>query len=591
MTFPGILRPTAAAVQRANLLKLRPYQADAKADIYQAWTAGAINVLAVLPTGAGKTVTFSDIIHDHKGPSCAIAHRQELASQISLALARDRVRHRVIGPQSVVKLCVNQHMAELGVSYYDPNATCAVAGVDTLVRRGAELAAWLRSVTLWVQDEAHHVLVENKWGAAAAMFPNAKGLGVTATPLRADGKGLGRHADGVFDVMVEGPGMRELIDAGYLTDYRIFAPPSDLDLSAVSISKTTGDFNPNQSKKAVRESKIFGDVVRHYLKHAAGKLGVTFATDVQSATDIAAAFNAAGVPAEVVSAKTPDAERIAILRRFKRRELLQLVNVDLFGEGFDLPAIEVVSMARPTQSFALFVQQFGRALRLMIDGSLYPIWDDISAEQRRAYIAASSKPVAIIIDHVGNVERHGLPDAPRVWTLDRRERRSKSAPSDVIPVKSCPACTYVYERVYKACPDCGFMPVPAARSGPDQVDGDLIELDAAALAELRRGIDHVDMDKEEARLEAAAKYMPLIGQMAHVKRHVERQAAQGVLRDAIGWWAAWERAKGRPDSESYRRFYFNFGMDVLSAQALATADALALAEKVKGALPDANIPR
>jgi superfamily II DNA or RNA helicase len=578
----------ATAVQRVNLLRLRPYQADAKADIYQAWAAGASNVLAVLPTGAGKTVVFSDIIHDHKGASCAIAHRQELVAQISLALARDRVRHRIIGPQNVVKLCVNQHMAELGLSYYDPNATCAVAGVDTLVRRGAELAAWLQSVTLWVQDEAHHVLEGNKWGNAAAMFPNARGLGVTATPLRADGKGLGRHADGVFDVMVEGPGMRELIDAGYLTDYRVFAPPSDLDLSSVNVSKTTGDYNPNKLKTAVRESHVIGDVVDHYIRIASGELGVTFATDVQTATDIAAKFNAAGVPAEVVSAKTPDADRIAILRRFKNRELLQLVNVDLFGEGFDLPAIEVVSMARPTQSFALFVQQFGRSLRLMVDASLYPQWDNFTAEQRRAHIAASSKPAAIIIDHVGNVERHGLPDASRVWTLDRRERRSKSAPSDVIPVRACPACTAVYERVYAACPYCGHRPIPAARNGPEQVDGDLIELDAAALAELRRGVDDIDKDKEAYRVELASARVPLINQLANVKRHVEKQAAQEVLRDAIGWWAAWERLKGRPDSESYRRFYFKFGMDVLSAQALTTADALALAEKVKGALPDAG---
>lgn len=546
----------ATAVQRAIL---RPYQSDIKNEIYAAWNAGAINVLAVLPTGAGKTVTFSDIIHDHQGASCAIAHRQELVSQISLALARDRVRHRIIGPKNVVKLCVNIHMAEVGASYYDPSAPCAVAGVDTLVRRGDELAAWLQSVTLCVQDEAHHVLESNKWGTAFKMFPNAKGLGVTATPLRADGKGLGRHADGLFDTMVEGPGMRDLINMGYLTEYRVFAPPSDIDLSAVTVSQTTGDFNPQKLKTAVRKSHVIGDVVKHYLKIAPGKLGVTFATDVETATDIAAQFNASGVPAAVVSAKTPDSERIALLRKFKNRELLQLVNVDLFGEGFDLPAIEVVSMARPTQSYALYVQQFGRALRLL-DGKVY----------------------AIIIDHVGNVERHGLPDARREWSLDRRERRSKATKSDSIPVKTClnETCLAVYERIYAACPFCGHVTPPAARNAPEFVDGDLCELDPATLAQMRGDIDRVDMDKEVYREELAAKHTPKIGQLAHVKRHAERQDAQAALRHSIAWWAGYQRAMGRNDSESYRRFYFAFGVDVMTAQALNTNEAMDLAGRI-----------
>ncbi len=560
--------------------RLRPYQADTKADIYDMWDAGASNVMAVLPTGSGKTVTFSDIIHDHLGASCAIAHRQELVSQISLALAKDGVKHRIIGPKDVVKLCVNLHMAEVGTNYYVPSAPCAVAGVDTLVKRRDELASWLNSVTLWVQDEAHHVLLDNKWGTAAAMFPNAKGLGVTATPLRADGKGLGRHADGLFDVMVEGPGMRDLINMGYLTDYRIFAPDSDLDLSQVNVSKTTGEYNPNKLKTAVRKSHIVGDVVAHYLRIAPGKLGVTFATDVETATDIAAQFNAQGVPAAVVSAKTPNADRIAILRKFKKRELLQLVNVDLFGEGFDLPAIEVVGMARPTQSFSLFVQQFGRSLRLMIDGSLYPVWDSLTNEQRRDHIAASSKPHAIIIDHVGNVDRHGLPDGLRTWSLDRRGKRNSGTPDDVIPVRACPACTAVYKRINTACPYCGHKAEPAARSGPEHVDGDLIELDAAALAIMRGEIERADMSEADKLAEVQAKYMPVIGQRAELKRHRQRQEAQTALRASMAWWGGYHRAAGRTDSEIYRRFYFAFGVDMMTAQALKTAEALTLADRI-----------
>lgn len=536
---------------------LRPYQAEAKQDIYGAWEQGFVNVLAVLPTGAGKTVLFSDIINSHQGASCAIAHRQELVSQISLALAKDKVRHRIIGPKSVVKLCVNLHMLELGVSYYDPSSPCAVAGVDTLVRRADELEGWLNSVTLCVEDEAHHVLEANKWGTSLKMFPNAKGLGVTATPLRADGKGLGRHVDGLFDTMVEGPGMRDLITMGFLTEYRVFAPPSDFVRPGADAIGATGDFGHVKLKAAVKKSHIVGDVVSHYLRIAPGKLGVTFTDSVDTATEIAAQFNAAGVPAAVVSAKTPDADRIAVLRRFKNRELLQLVNVDLFGEGFDLPAIEVVSMARATESYALFVQQFGRALRLL-PGKLF----------------------AIIIDHVGNVERHGLPDARREWTLDRREKRGKSKPSDAIPVRACPACTAVYERIYNACPFCGHIMTPASRSGPEQVDGDLIELDLAALAAMRGDIEKVDMHPEAYRHELAKKYTPLVGQLAGVKRHVVNQEAQEALRESIAWWAGYQRAASRADSESYRRFYFKFGTDVLTAQTLKAADAIELAGRI-----------
>lgn len=539
-------------------LKLRPYQAKAKNDIYQAWESGASNVLAVMPTGAGKTVLFSDILHDHKGAACAIAHRQELVSQISLALARDEVRHRIIGPKNVVKLCVNLHMQETGRAYYDPAAPVGVAGVDTLVRRGANLASWLKSISLWVQDEAHHVLISNKWGTAAEMFPNAKGLGVTATPIRADGKGLGRIADGLFDTMVEGPTMRELIDAGYLTDYRIYAPPNDLDLSEVTISKTTGDYNPFQIKRAVQKSHIIGDVVAHYLKIARNKLGVTFASDVETATDIAAQFNEAGVPAAVVSAKTPDSERISILRQFKDRKLLQLVNVDLFGEGFDLPAIEVVSMARPTQSYALFAQQFGRALRIL-----------------------EGKTEALIIDHVGNVIRHGLPDAARVWSLEGREKRSRVKQDDeVIPVRSCPSCTAVFERINPACPFCGYKPEPQARSAPEFVDGDLFELDAETLARMRGDVERVDKSVEAYNAELLAKRAPAISIPQHLRRHEERQEMQAGLRASIAWWAGYQRQAGRSDSESYRLFYHTFGVDVLSAQALNTREASALAEKI-----------
>lgn len=563
-------------------VRLRPFQSQLELDIYQAWNAGAANVMAVSATGSGKTVLFSKLIADNNGASVAIAHRQELVSQISIALARNGVRHRII-PKSLVKSITAMHMYELGRSYYDPNARCAVAGVDTLVNMVAANDDWFKQVTLQVHDEGHHVLAENKWGRAAAMFPNARGLFVTATPGRADGKGLGRTTDGLADAMVLAPSMREIIDMGYLTDYRIIgAQTTDIDLSKVDVSAATGDFNAVQVRAAVHKStKIVGDVVSHYLKWAPGKLGVTFAVDVEAAKELAAAYRAAGVPAEVVHAKTPDLLRANILRRFKNREVLQLVNVDLFGEGFDLPAIEVVSFARPTQSFALYTQQFGRALRLMIDPTRLANWDSYTDAERRYFISISAKPCAIIIDHVNNHIRHGLPDKFREWSLDRREKRSRGQPLDNIPLRTClnKDCLQPYERVYSCCPYCTHKPEPAGRSAPEMVDGDLVELDPSVLRAMRGEIQRID--GAPAYPQGAAP--EVVGSIK--KRHWERQQAQAALRTAMAWWSGLEAARDRPDTEEqYRRFYFSFGTDVATAQTLNAKDAEELRARISNHL-------
>jgi len=555
---------------------LRPFQVDLERDCYAAWDAGAVNVMPVAATGSGKTVLLSKIAYDEPGASIAVAHRQELVSQIAVALARNGVRHRVVGAKkgsALVRVITALQVAELGYSFLDPNAKTGVGGVDTVIRMANE--PWFLQVRLQIQDEGHHVLKTNKWGKVVEMFPNARGLFPTATPSRADGKGLGRHADGITDALVLAPSMRGIINMGYLTDYRLLCPKSTLDLTNVAISSATGDFNIDQVRKAVHDSSITGDVVKHYLQFAAGKLGITFAVDVEEAGKIANAFKAQGVPAEVVSAKTPDALRAAILRRFKRREILQLVNVDLFGEGFDLPAIEVVSFARPTQSFALYSQQFGRALRLMIADELQSRWGTFTDEQRRELIARSVKPKAIILDHVNNIVRHnGPPDRARDWTLDRREKRAKD--SDAIPIRVCIACLQPYEAFYKKCPYCGYYMAPDAigRSKPKFVDGDLTELDAETLAALRGDIARIDGDFY------APQGLDHYAAMGARKRHAERQEGQRALRNAVAWWAGTEHARGYSESESYRRFFFRFGIDVANAQTLGTREASELALKV-----------
>lgn len=555
--------------------KEREYQRELDRAIQAAWACGKRDVMAVLPTGGGKTVVFANIIERERGASVAIAHRQELVGQMSLALARNGVRHRVIGPTNVQAACVALHMAELGRHFIDPTARAAVAGIDTLVRMATKdpKNPWLAQVALAVTDEGHHVLSDNKWGKGLLLFPNARGLAVTATPLRADGKGLGRHAHGIMDCLVEGPGMRDLIRQGYLTDYRIFAPPTDLDLSDVPTTDS-GDYSKPAAKKAVARSHITGDAVQHYLRIAPGKLGVCFANDIDHATKITQAFRDAGVPAELVTSNTPDAMRSQIMRRFRARQVTMLVNVDLFGEGFDLPALEVVIMARPTKSFGLYCQQFGRVLRVL-----------------------EGKKWGIVIDMVGNVEHfartRGLPDTPQTWSLDAREKAPKGKPSDAQPVRTClnvidkgleteHICAAVYPRIEDACPDCGAAPVPLGRASPAEVDGVLHELDIGVLRALRREADAV---MGPAPLQDAA--FP-IARAAH-RNHMERARAQQELRAVLQLWGGWQAALGCSVSKAQRKFFLRYGVDGLTASGFGTEAARTLAANVRAELDEHGI--
>jgi len=231
----------------------------------------------------------------------------------------------------------------------------------------------------------------------------------------------------------------------------------------------------------------------------------------------------------------------------------------LFGEGFDVPACEVVIMARPTASLAVYLQQFGRALRPML-GKLY----------------------GLIIDHVSNWKRHGYPDKPHYWTMDRRDKRAKREkdPED-IPLTVCRGCSRPYERCLPSCPRCGWSP-PLPEGGGrsiEEIDGDLVLLDRAKLAEMRKAIMLPSPADVGQRVATAA------GSNAgkfHIDRQIERIQAQQRLDAAIAQWAGIQRHKGRSDGESYRRFFLTTGVDVLTALSLPRSDMEALASKVEG---------
>ncbi len=542
-------------------IQARQYQTDMKLGIYDSWARGNKNVLAVLPTGGGKSHIISDIAlekHQLGATQAIMAHRTELVGQMSLHVANRGIKHRIIAPKPTVAQIVAEHRRNFnGRSFINPDANCSVGAVQTIIARKNTLEQWAAQVDDWTVDECHHVLKHNIWGKVVDLFPNANGLGVTATPRRADGMGLGRHHDGVFDDMILGPTMRDLIDMGYLCDYEIAIPDSDFEIDESLIAKS-GDWSTARMKDASKKSHIVGDVVKEYCSRALGKRFICFATDVETAGKMAEQFNNVGIRVAAVSAKTPTDVRNDYIRRFRAGELMGLVNVDLFGEGFDVPAVEVVIMARPTASLAVFLQQFGRALRIL-----------------------AGKQFGLVIDHVSNWKRHGFPDKSHLWSLDRRDKRAKSLPDpDDIPLTACTNCSRPYERFYPACPHCGFeppLPDPASRT-LEQVDGDLVLLDRDMLAAMRKAIELESPTDMGQRVGSAAGPLAAAGA---VNRQIERHASQQRLTAAINQWAGIERHKGRQDRETHRRFYLALGIDVLSALAQSRQDMDKLSETVE----------
>lgn len=560
-------------------MRMRPYQTRTQTEIKNMWAAGARSVVAVLGTGAGKTATAADLTKQLPGSRGIMqAHRAELVGQLSVALGRAGVRHNLTVSSATRRNIVDMHFEKIGRSMYDPGAAWSVESVDTAIRRSARY-----DITHVFTDECHHVVPGNKWGRGLDMYPSARVLGLTASAhCRSDGQGLGIIADGFFHGLVIGPSAAELMRDGYLCEYDIkVAVPSDLDLSEVQVT-TSGELNMQQAARAMHASnRIVGDAVQAYQEHAAGKLNICFAVDIEHAREIAAQYNNAGIPASMVSGEDSDDDRTSAIRRFMRREILVLVNVDLFGEGFDVPGVEVVQMCRPTASFALFTQQVGRQLRIDVADALHAIWDDLGVVGRRLEIAKSRKPRGLVLDHVGNFyrtfkigdEEHvGPPELFTGFSLDGRTKKRQTG--EAIPLRVCSQCYMPFERFYDACPFCGTaVPAPPVGKAPAHVDGSLRDYDPELLARMRAEVYRID----------GAPVLPqsLSGpaRLAATGQWYERQRAQAALRESIAVWAG--RRSGRSETELHREFYLRFGVDVLGALACNQSAAEKLIERIE----------
>ncbi len=433
------------------MLKLRDYQEDIINEIRENFIAGHQSVLLQLGTGGGKTSTVVEMIKRalSKGnKSWFLCHRAELVSQASRTMNRMGVSHGIIAAGS-------------HPNFLKPVQVCSI---PTLARR---INTVRKIPQLIVYDECHHLPAKN-WAKSYEYLKNqgCKFIGLTATPMRLDGKGL----NDFFSVMVQGPTVAELIAQGYLSNYRCFAP-NKLDLS--NIHTKMGDYAKDELSVLMDKPSVTGDIVVHYQRITPGKKALVFAVKIEHSQHIAQAFNDAGIPATHVDGTTPTNERQKAIDDFAKGIIFVLCNVDLFGEGFDIPDAEVAILARPTQSLALHLQQVGRVLRPIYQESIAPD----TPEERLASIAAGPKPYAYILDHAGNCLTHGLPDDEREWTLEGREkgRGKNKKPEEQVNVRQCPKCYYVQKSELDTCAHCGHVFEKKGRK-LEQVDGELREL-------------------------------------------------------------------------------------------------------------------
>lgn len=439
---------------------LRPYQQAIVDAARGAYRDGEEAVLIQLATGGGKTVLGSVMVQgsSRRGNVCWwLVHRRELITQASKTFHAIGVDHGIIA----------------GGRSSDVRQRVQIGSIQTVARRLADLPP----PDLIVFDETHHIGAA-QWQAIFDRFPRAKKVGLTATPWRLDGVGLGRW----YGRMIEGPAVSDLIEQGSLSRYRLFAPARP-DMGGVK--SIAGEYQRRDLASLMDKPSITGDAVAHYRQLAHGKRAVAFAVSIEHSRHIVAQFAAAGIPAEHVDGEMDHGERDAAVARFVRGDTLILSNADLLGEGFDVPAIEVAILLRPTQSLSLHLQQIGRALR-----------------------PAPGKDAAIILDHAGNCDRHGLPDDDREWSLADREKRGRRKDGDEpeVKIRTCPECFIVFRPAAK-CPNGHILPVQAREI--EQREGELVEIDAARVRQQAKAEEAACASLDDwQRLAKARGYKP-----------------------------------------------------------------------------------
>ncbi len=422
--------------------QLREYQLKAVDMLRAKVKEGFPSAVLVAPTGAGKTTIAAHIIENARKfgrKVIFLAHRKELIDQCSARLDEHGIDHGII---------------KAGNKRRHPNLQVQVASVQTLVNRvkpaeHPELALLKPryEADLFIIDECHRAQA-NSYRKVLEAFPNAFVLGLTATPFRTDGRGLGD----LFATLVLVSSPAELTAMGFLVPARVFTTPLTPDFS--KLHHQGGEFKQDEVETAMDKAALIGDIYEHWKRHAGDRQTVIFACGRRHAHKILEQFQAKGERIAYVDGETPEFERDSKLGQLARQELQIIVNVGILTEGWDCPSVSCVVLARPTESCGLYLQMAGRALR-----------------------PAPGKTDCIILDHGGNTIRHGFVTDEREYDLNGNRKRPKE---DLAPITTCQKCFAVYSKL-PACPACGGVnetrqASTTERKDPEQKDGTLQEV-------------------------------------------------------------------------------------------------------------------
>lgn len=421
--------------------ELRPYQKNGLDDLRKSFANGNKRVVMYLPTGGGKTVMAEHIIRSAtaKGKRVAfMCNRIELILQTSRRFAQAGIAHGVLQGQ-------NSHSIHSQVM---------VCSIQTISRRRAQ------DFDLIIIDEAHGVAGSTAYKNVMFALNNVPVVGLTATPFS---KGMAKHYDELhgplFQDIVVGATIQDLIGDGFLVDVDIFAPEQyQPDLSSVKI--VAGDYDEAELADVVDRPKLIGDIVAHWKKLGRGKPTIVFATNIAHSKHIVKMFNEAGVKAEHVDYMTSDEDRQAILDRVRNHETTILSNAAMLAEGLDIPHLEVMILARPTKSLTRYIQQAGRILR-----------------------PYNGKSRALILDHSGTCSRLGFPtdDLPLDLCDGKPKKNSESKKKERIP-SVCGGCGILKEPGQHECPGCGFK--PERIEAVEVEDGELTQMSRKGRKEL-----------------------------------------------------------------------------------------------------------
>ena len=433
-------------------MQLRPYQIDGINKLRTELKKGHKSVVLVSPTGSGKTVVSSEIMRSavSRGSNILfLAHRIELIAQTCDKLSSFGLQHKIYAPDKDIRNIRAKQMLSHRKVWVDPFAKIAVGTVQTVSRRLDKIT----KPDLIIIDETH-LAIANTYQKVVREFPQAVVIGLTASPIRLDGRGLGE----LYQSMAVLASPQEIQEMGFLVPMRYFSAAETVDLS--KIKTTMGDYDKKQLSEEMEKPKLIGNAVNHYRKLAHGRPAIAFCCSVKHAEATAAEFRQVGYKAIAVSGESSSDERNAAIAGLATGEYEIVCNCGLYIEGLDQPCISCVILLAPTKSLSRYLQSVGRGIR-----------------------PADGKKDCIILDHAGNVLRHGFAYDDREWSLDGAKKKTRKRDSDEqdINIVTCKECFAIYEKELDRCPACGTLqPKPKARQ-IQQEDGELVEIDPLVL--------------------------------------------------------------------------------------------------------------